>query len=94
MAIVKALQAMETIKINSNIPRTVKIHTDNRITLESLKNIKNRNHLIEEIKKKTTALERENLNIEYTWTKAHAGNHENELVDRLAKEAARNSDTC
>ena len=40
MAIVKALQAIETIKIN-NISRTIKIHTDSRITLESLKNTKN-----------------------------------------------------
>ena len=50
MAIVKALQAIETIKINNNIPRTIKIHTDSRITLESLKNMKNQNHLIEEIR--------------------------------------------
>ena len=90
MAIVKALQAIETIKIN-NTPRTIKIHTDSRITLESVKNTKNRNHLIEEIRKKT-ALEKENWNIEYAWIKAHAGNYGNELADRLAKEAARNSD--
>jgi hypothetical protein len=41
MAIVKALQAIETIKINNHTPRTIKIHTDSRITLESLKNTKN-----------------------------------------------------
>jgi ribonuclease HI len=39
-------------------------------------------------------LEKENWNIEYTWIKAHAGNYGNELADRLAKEAARNSDIC
>jgi ribonuclease HI len=54
--------------------------------------MKNRNHLIEEIRKKTTALEKENWNIEYTWIKAHAGNKGNELAARLAKEATRNSD--
>jgi ribonuclease HI len=32
MAIVKALQAIQTIKINKNIPRTIIIHTDSRIT--------------------------------------------------------------
>ena len=64
MAIVNALQAIETIKINNNTPRTIKIHTDSRITLESLKNTKNRNHLIEEIRKKTFALEKENWNTE------------------------------
>jgi ribonuclease HI len=94
MAIVKALQAIETIKINNNTPRTIKIHTDSRITLESFKNMKNRNHLIEEIRKKTIALEKENWNTEYTWIKAHAGHYGNELADKLAKEAARNSDIC
>jgi len=37
MAIFKALQAIETIKINNTTSRTIKIHTDSRITLESLK---------------------------------------------------------
>ena len=64
------------------------------MTLESLKNRKNRNHLIEEIRKKTIALEKETCDIEYTWMKAHAGQHGNKLADRLAKEAARNSDIC
>jgi len=35
-----SLQAIVTIKINKNIPRTIIIHTDSRITLESLKNTK------------------------------------------------------
>jgi ribonuclease HI len=43
MAIVKAPQATDTIKINKNIPRTIIIHTDSKITLESVKNTKNRN---------------------------------------------------
>jgi ribonuclease HI len=94
MAIVKALQAIETTKINNNIPRAIKIHTDSRINLQSLKNMKNRNHLIEEIRKMAIALEKENWNTEYSWIKAHAGNHGNELADRLAKEAATNSDIC
>jgi ribonuclease HI len=80
MAIVKALQAIETIKINGNIPR-IMIHTDSRITLQSLKNMKNRNHLIEEIRKKTIALERENWTTECTWIKAHTGHYGKELAD-------------
>jgi len=42
MAIVKALRAMETIKLNKNVPRTILIHvhTDSWITLDSLKNKK------------------------------------------------------
>ena len=94
MAIVTALQAIETMKIYNHIPRTIKIYTDSRITPESLKNRKNRNYLIEEIRKKTAALEKENWNIEYAWTNAHAGNYGNELADKLAKEAGRNSEIC
>jgi PBP1b-binding outer membrane lipoprotein LpoB len=71
MTIIKALQAIETIKINNKTPRTVMIHTDTRVIMESLKNKKNGHHLIEEIKKKTTAVEKENWSIEYTWLKRH-----------------------
>jgi ribonuclease HI len=69
-------------------------HTDSRITLESLKNMKNRKYLIEEIRKKTIALERENWSIEYPWIKAHTGHYGNELADKLAKEATRNNYIC
>jgi ribonuclease HI len=51
------------------------IYTDSRITLESLKNMKNRNYLIEEIRKKTIALEKENWTIVFPWIKTHAGHH-------------------
>jgi hypothetical protein len=36
------------------------IYTDSRITLSSLRTPNNRKHLIEEIRKNTTALEKEN----------------------------------
>jgi hypothetical protein len=38
----------------------VKIYTDSRIALASLKNSKNRKHLIEEIRKKAATLEKDN----------------------------------
>ena len=57
-AILKALHTIDTIKLCDNTPRTVKIYTDSRITLSSLNNSKNRKFLIEEIRKKTTALEK------------------------------------
>ena len=47
-----ALQEIETIQINKNILKTIMIHTDSRMTMDSLKNMKNRNYLIETIKKK------------------------------------------
>jgi ribonuclease HI len=52
MEIFKALQAIETIKTNNNTPRIRMIHTDSRITLESLKNRQNRNQLIEGTEKR------------------------------------------
>jgi hypothetical protein len=58
MAIVKALQEIETIQINKNIPKTIMRHTDSRLTLDSFKNMKNRNYLIEGNRKKTTSLEK------------------------------------
>jgi len=58
MAIFKALEAIDTIKISNNTPRTIMIHTDRRIILESLKNMKNRHQPIEEIRKKTIAPEK------------------------------------
>jgi len=67
MAIVKALQEIETIQIIKNILKTILIHTDSRIKLDFLKNMKYRNYLIEAIRKKTIALEKENWHIEYTW---------------------------
>jgi len=54
LAIVKALETITKSHINDNIPRTVTVHTDSRITLQSLKNTKNHNYLIEESRKKTT----------------------------------------
>jgi len=93
-AIFKAVHKIETLKLNNYTPRTVKIYTDSRITLSSLKNTKNRKHLIQEIRKKTTALENENWRIEFTWIKAHAGHRRNELADKLAKEAAKNREIC
>jgi len=52
-AILKALHALETIKLDNNTPGTVKVFTDSKITIFSLKNAKNRKHLIEEIRRKT-----------------------------------------
>jgi len=47
MPIVKALPAIETIKLKKNFPRTILINIGSRITLDSLTNKKNRNCLIE-----------------------------------------------
>jgi ribonuclease HI len=50
--------------------------------------------MLAEIRKKTIVLEKGNWDIEYTSIKAHAKHYGNELADKFAKKAARNSDIC
>ena len=92
LAIVKALETIETLHFNDKIPRSTTVHTDSRNTRQSLQNVNNHNYLIEEIRKSTVALEKRNWTIKFTWIKARVGIYENELADRLAKEAARKDD--
>jgi len=66
LAIIKALEAIGNIDTTTNSQRTATIFTNSMITLESIKNTKNHNYLIEEIKKKdeyprTSTLEHRNL---------------------------------
>ena len=79
-----------TSRIQGN-DRTAIIYTDSRIIIDSLKNTKNHNSLIEEIRKKETSLENNNWIIHFSWVKAHDGLLGNELADRLAKGTATNS---
>jgi ribonuclease HI len=88
LAIVKALETIEKLQMNENIPTKVTVYTDSRIKLQSLKNTKNHSYLIDEIRKKAITLENHNWRILFTWIKAHAGNYGNNLADKLAKEAA------
>jgi ribonuclease HI len=92
LAIIKALEAIESIIATDNSPRTATVFTDSRITLDSPQNANNA-YLIEEIRKRVYILEGSELKIEFWWVKAHVGIPGNEIVDRLAKEAARSKDT-
>ena len=91
-AIVNALEAIESLAIPYDSPSTATIYTDSRITLASLKGASNHAHFKEKIRKTVSALESLKLTIEFSWVKAHLGIQENELADRLANEAARNTD--
>ena len=57
LAIVKALETIGTLHFNDKIPRSATVHTDSRITLQSLQNVNNHNYLIEGIRKSAIALE-------------------------------------
>jgi len=92
LAIVKALEAIETIDNPENSPRTIDIFTDSRITLDLLQNANNRSYLIKEIRKRLSYLDRANWTIGISWVKAHAGIYGNKMADQLAKAATRNSD--
>jgi len=92
LAITKALEAIEKVNIPQDTPRTAIIFTDSRISIDSIRNTKNHSHLIEEIRKKITNLERANWNIELSWVKVHVGIVGNELADRLARAAASDND--
>jgi len=88
LAIVKAMETIQELHIADNVPREITIHTDSRITLQSLKNPKNHRNLIDEIRKKAISLGKHNWHITFTWIRAHVGHYGNELADKLAKAAA------
>jgi ribonuclease HI len=58
LAIIKALETIESLHTNSINPRTATIFTDSRVTLDSLHNANNHAYLVEEIRKKVASLER------------------------------------
>ena len=84
LAIVKALEVIETQQLKQNEHRTEVIYTDSRITLDEIRIAKNHNHLVEEIRKRAVTLYKRNWTIEFKWVKAHAGIYGNEIADRLA----------
>ena len=88
MATVKAIEAIENIYKDSR-RRKATIYTDSRVTIQSLKNHRNHKNLIEAIRKKAIALEREEWTIKFKWIKVHVENQRNDIADNLAKEATK-----
>jgi ribonuclease HI len=64
---------------------TLYIYTDSKLTLESIRNAKNHNHLVEEIRERALNLNKKNWKIGFKWVKVHVGIYGNEIADRLKK---------
>jgi len=92
LAIGKALEALEKKDIEKNSLRTEATITENKISLDSIKNMNNHSYVIEEIWERLLTLERSNWTVTFVWVKAHAGYLGNELADHLAKTGARDED--
>ena len=85
LAILKALEFIETNLQVSDNQKTVALHTDSKISLDSLAN--HTNNLIVAIREETRRLKTQN----FIWIQAHNGTVGNEAADYLAKEVAGNS---
>jgi len=67
LAIIKALETIESINSADNNPRTATVFTDSIITLDSLHNANNYAYIIEEIRKSLSRLEGPKCKIEFSW---------------------------
>ena len=60
MVIVKALEAIGMQQVNHNEYRRGVIYTDSKITLNSIRSVKNHNHLVGEIRNRAVTLNKNN----------------------------------
>jgi len=88
IAILKVLGKLEELQEGHGNGKCVAMYTDSKITLNLLKNNFKGNHLIEYIGDKIIALTHLKWIMHFSWVRGHAGIEGNELVDKLAKEAA------
>ena len=93
LAITKAIDYIKGMNHNTQTDgRRMAIYTDSKITLDSLRNGRNHNNLIDDIRRNLRLLENDGWQVDFSWVKAHVGNYGNETADRLAKQAASDGD--
>ena len=90
IAILKTLEKLQELQAGQNdiFDKQVELYTDSKITLALLQNQSKWNRLIESIRNKINAVEQLRCITHFGWIKGHAGIEGNEMVDKLAKEAA------
>jgi ribonuclease HI len=86
IALLKSLEELTSLSDYSE--KKTAIYTDSKLTLVSLRNNCMHSRLIVEIRNKVRQLTNQSWSIHFGWVKAHSGIEENELADKLAKEAS------
>ena len=89
-AILKALEHVQT-NLGNEEHKVATVHTDSRTTLESLHNTDKQTFLTVEIRQTVKEVESIGWKTRLRLIKAHAGNSDNELAAKLAKEASGNA---
>ena len=87
-AILKALEKLEELQDGQDNDKRAAIYTGSKVILDLLQNKFKRSRLIELTRNHIIALAYLKWTVHFGWVKGHVGIEGNELVDRLAKEAA------
>ena len=92
LGIAKALEKLRDFRHIQGLQRSAAVHTESKITLEAIANLRNHQHLVEQIREGVRSLEKDNWSIHFTWVKAHDDNLGNEIADQLVKNTASRKD--
>ena len=88
VAILKALEQIQNLQLPKDAEKIAVVNTDSIVTIETLQNRNKHYRLTGSIKKEIMRLEDQQWTVLFNLVKAHTGIKENEMADRLAKEAA------